>query len=335
MSLRSYKSLRNKTCTFTTLQRRELNAHGQNNMADATTELQLSCVQCEAKDFNTGRCRIAPRIIEKIGGKINSPVRLTLEFGFVFCSLWPRTDGNDSVIQYDSLVTLSNSAKTCKTNNACYRKNISEKNIVIIEPVDAKTVVVSLFFCKGAEDFDHNLTEVAREMKRERVCGHLLRGCTIMQGCFIQPKEFRNNQSSSKGIAKILILCTEPSTQSLDDNPVKVTDKTKIIVQSVRRGCELENKDSEILAGLDDTVRELQEVLSYPFQYPECFGRLGLECPKGILLQGAPGVGKTLLVKSVTSQCSAQLITLNGTDVFGPHPGESEENLRRTFEIAR
>lgn len=335
MSLRSYKSLRNKTCTFTTLQRRELNAHGQNNMADATTELQLSCVHCEAKDFNTGRCRIAPRIIEKIGGKINSPVRLTVESGFVFCSLWPRSDGNDSVIQYDSLVTLPNSAKTYKRNNTCYRKNISEKNIVIIEPVDAKTVVVSLFFCKGAEDFDHNLTEVAREMKRERVCGYLLRGCTIMQGCFIQPKEFRNNQSSSKGIAKILILCTEPSTQSLDDNPVKVTDKTKIIVQSVRRGCELENKGSEILAGLDDTVRELQEVLSYPFQYPECFGRLGLKCPKGILLQGAPGVGKTLLVKSVTSQCNAQLITLNGTDVFGPHPGESEENLRRTFEIAR
>ena len=92
-----------------------------------------------------------------------------------------------------------------------------------------------------------------------------------MQGCLIQPKESRNNQSSFKGIAKISILATEPWTQSLKDNPVKVTDKTKIIVQSVRRGCELENKNNEILAGLDDTVRELQEVLSYPFQYPKCF----------------------------------------------------------------
>jgi len=220
-------------------------------------------------------------------------------------------------------------------NNTCYKKNISEKNIVIVEPVDAKTVVVSLFFRKGAEDFDDNLTEVAREVKRERVSGYLLRGCIIMQGCVIQPKELRNNHSSSKRIAKILILSTEPSTQYLEDNPVKVTDKTKIIVQSVIRECELENKNNEVLAGLDDTVRELQEVLSYPFQYPKCFGHLGLECPKGILLQGAPGVGKTLLVKRVTSQCSAQLITLNGTDVFGPHPGESEENLRKTFEIAR
>lgn len=299
------------------------------------TKSELNCVPCEAKDFNTGRCRIAPKIVQEIGGKINSPVRIAVESGFVFCSLWPRTDGNDNVIQYDSLVTRPNSAKACKKNDICYRKNISESDIVLVNPVDAKTVVVSLFLPNTAEDFDHDLTQVAREMKRERVSRSLLRGCAIMQGCFIQPKELRNNQSSAKGIAKILVLSTEPSSQSLGNNPVRVTDKTQITVKSVRRGYHLENDNMQILAGLDDTARELREVLSYPFQYPECFGRLGLECPKGILLQGAPGVGKTLLVKSVTSQCNAQLITLNGTDVFGPHPGESEENLRKTFDIAR
>jgi len=52
---------------------------------------------------------------------------------------------------------------------------------------------------------------------------------------------------------------------------VQVTDKTKIIVQSIRRGNELENENNNILAGLDDTKRELQEVLNYPFQYPKCF----------------------------------------------------------------
>ena len=125
----------------------------------------------------------------------------------------PRTNGNDNVIQYDSLVTLPNSANTSSINNTCYRKNISEKNIVIVDPVEGKSVVVSIFFCKEAEDFDQNLTEVARKMKRERVSGNLLRDCIFIQGCLIQPKEFRN---SSKGMAKILILSTEPSTQSLD-----------------------------------------------------------------------------------------------------------------------
>lgn len=301
-------------------------------------EFELNCVVCEAKDFNTGRCRIGPRIMETIGGKISSPVRIAIESGFVFCSLWPRsTDaGNDNIIQYDSLVTLPNSEKRSKTNDIRHKKNISSKDIVIINPVDASTVVVSLFLSNSTEsDFDHNLTQVAREMKRERLARSLLRGPAIMQGCFIQPKECRNNHNSTKGIEKILVLSTEPSTQSLGDNPVRVTDRTRITIKSVRRGSFLENDSNQILAGLDDAARELQEVISYPFQYPECFGHLGLECPKGILLQGAPGVGKTLLVKSVTSQCNAQLITLNGTDVFAPHPGESEENLRKTFEIAR
>jgi len=132
-------------------------------MADETTEFL-----CEAKDFNTGRCRIAPRRVENIGGKINSPVRLSVISGFVFCSLWPRTDANDNVVQYDPLVTLPNSAYICKMNNTCNMKTITENSIVIVEPVDAKTVSVSLFFRKGAEDFDHNLTEVnvAREIKR-------------------------------------------------------------------------------------------------------------------------------------------------------------------------
>ena len=49
----------------------------------------------------------------------------------------------------------------CKIINTCYKKNIPEKSIVIVEPVDAKTVVVSLFFRKGAEDFDAGMLNSA------------------------------------------------------------------------------------------------------------------------------------------------------------------------------
>lgn len=304
-------------------------------MGDEPTYFELTRVPCEAKDFNTGRCRIAPKIADKIGGKINSPVRIAVESGFVFCSLWHRSDGNENFIQYDTLVTLPNNEKTCKKNSYRNKNNISSRDIVVIDTVEAKSIVVSLFLSNSAEGFDHSLTEAARNMKSERVCRSLLRSCTVMQGCVVRPKECRNRHSSPRGIIKIWIIATDPLTQSLGNNSVKVTDRTKITVKSIRRGCYLENDNNQILAGLDDTAKELQEVLSYPFQYPECFAHLGLECPKGVLLQGAPGVGKTLLVKSVTSQCNAQLITLNGTDVFGPHPGESEENLRKTFEIAR
>ena len=68
---------------------------------------------------------------------------MTLDLYFVPCG--QELNGNDNVIQYDSLVTLPNSANTCKVNNTCFKKNISEKDIVIVEPVGAKSVVVSLF----------------------------------------------------------------------------------------------------------------------------------------------------------------------------------------------
>ena len=305
-------------------------------MADEMIEFELNSIPCEAKDFNTGRCRVAPNIIERIGGVINSAVRVVTDTGFVFCSLWPRNDdGQDKIFQCDALVTLPNSDITSRNNNSFYRKNISTKDIAIINPVDAKTVVVTLVLSNAADDYYHELSQVAQEMRRETIVRSLLRGCVVMQGCVIQPKECRNICNSFKGITKIFVISTEPSTHPREDTAVIISEKTKIAIKSVSRGGFLENSDNHILAGLDDVARELREMLSYPFQYPDSFAQLGLECPKGILLQGAPGVGKTLLVKSVTSQCNAQLITLNGTDVFGPHPGESEENLRKTFEIAR
>lgn len=143
-----------------------------------------------------------------------------------------------------------------KMNKFCYMKNILEKNIVIVEFVDVKSVVVFLVFCKGFEDFDYNLIEVVREMKKGRICGFLLRGCIVMQGCLIQFKEFRNNQGLFKGVEKILIFFIEFSIQFLEDNSVKVIDIIKIIVQLVRRGSEFESKNSEILVGFDDIAKE-------------------------------------------------------------------------------
>ena len=307
----------------------------QDKMADRMVDFELNHVPCEAKDFNTTRCRVAPQIIERIGGIINTPVRIAIDSLFVFCTLWPRHDGQDKIVQIDGLVTLPNSKKTNVKNDIFCKKKISSKDIVITKPADAETIVVSLFLSSSSSnEYFHGLNQRARELKEERMVRSILRGCVIMHGCVVQPKECRNVQRP-KGIAKILIVSTKPSTQCLEDQPIKVTDKTKINVKSVRSGQILEDDNNQILAGLDDVARELQELLSYPFLYPGAFAQLGLECPKGILLQGAPGVGKTLLVKSVTLQCNVQLITLNGTDVFGPHPGESEENLRKMFETAR
>lgn len=89
-----------------------------------------------------------------------------------------------------------------------------------------------------------------------------------------------------------------------------------------------------ILPGLEGPIKALLEVVSYPLLFPEQIQQLNIECPKGILLHGPPGVGKTLLVSTVAHICKATMITIYGPEIFGPYVGESEEKLRQKFDQA-
>ncbi|XP_068740361.1 ATPase family gene 2 protein homolog B-like isoform X2 [Montipora capricornis] len=299
-------------------------------MADESAEFEFLTVPSEAKDLNSGRCRVSPKLIAKIGGILNSPVKIETEFCSVLCTLWPRNDEQEKVIQYDSFVTVPCSKKIGRSG-----KHILLKNITLTDPLEATKVVIELILSNPVDDIQADRTQFAQDTTREKVVQRLLRGCVVVKGCVIKPREFRNNVNPFKGIDKVLVLSTEPFTHSAEDKPVLIDERTKITFKSIKRGEILRGNEVKIPAGYDDVARDLREILSYPFLYPDCFNQLALECPKGILLQGAPGVGKTLLVKTVASQCNAQLVTLSGTDIFGPHPGESEENLRKTFERAR
>ncbi|KAG0006008.1 hypothetical protein BGZ79_010656 [Entomortierella chlamydospora] len=90
----------------------------------------------------------------------------------------------------------------------------------------------------------------------------------------------------------------------------------------------------KILPGLEGPIKALLEVVSYPLLYPDLIARLNIECPKGILLHGPPGVGKTLLVSTVAHICRAQMVSIYGPEIFGPYVGESEEKLRQKFDQA-
>ena len=81
----------------------------------------------------------------------------------------------------------------------------------------------------------------------------------------------------------------------------------------------------KVLPGLEGPIKALLEVVSYPLLYPDLIARLNIECPKGILLHGPPGVGKTLLVSTVAQYCRAQMVMIYGPEIFGPYVGESEE----------
>lgn len=89
------------------------------------------------------------------------------------------------------------------------------------------------------------------------------------------------------------------------------------------------------IGGLQDVKQELQEAVEWPLKHPEAFRRLGVEPPKGVLLYGAPGTGKTMLAKAVATESEANFILVKGPELFSKWVGESEKAVREIFRKAR
>jgi transitional endoplasmic reticulum ATPase len=89
------------------------------------------------------------------------------------------------------------------------------------------------------------------------------------------------------------------------------------------------------IGGLDQTKERLREMVEWPQEHPERFDKMGIDVPKGILLYGMPGTGKTLLAKAVASESNSNFISIKGPEVFSKYVGESEEAVREVFKKAR
>ncbi len=88
------------------------------------------------------------------------------------------------------------------------------------------------------------------------------------------------------------------------------------------------------IGGMAGTIDQLREMVELPLRYPELFQRLGVDPPKGVLLHGPPGTGKTRLARAVANESDAQFFLINGPEIMGSSYGESEGRLRQVFEEA-
>ncbi|MBU4491377.1 MAG: proteasome-activating nucleotidase [Euryarchaeota archaeon] len=89
------------------------------------------------------------------------------------------------------------------------------------------------------------------------------------------------------------------------------------------------------IGGLDEQIRELRETVELPLTKPDVFERIGIEPPKGVLLYGAPGTGKTLLAKAVASQTKATFIRIVGSELVQKYIGEGARLVRDMFKMAK
>ncbi len=91
----------------------------------------------------------------------------------------------------------------------------------------------------------------------------------------------------------------------------------------------------EDIGGLENVKQELQEAVEWPLKYPDTFQKFGVKPPKGTLLYGVPGTGKTLLAKAVANESEANFISVKGPELLSKWVGESEAGVREVFRKAK
>ena len=98
---------------------------------------------------------------------------------------------------------------------------------------------------------------------------------------------------------------------------------------------EIQNITWDDIGGLEETKKDLQEMILYPIEHPDKFQKFGMSPSKGVLFYGPPGCGKTLLAKAVANECSSNFISVKGPELLTMWFGESEGNVREVFDKAR
>merc|ERR1719409_1930799 len=166
----------------------------------------------------------------------------------------------------------------------------------------------------------------------------------LLQYCYIIP-------GASITLAKefvAIVLAAYPPVQSSEigseiDQCWYITANTRITItddlEDKRANHELFSRGRPLyddhLAGMDDALASLREVVIWPYLHPNDASRLGFEFPRGLLIHGPPGVGKSAAVRMVTAELNAKERALGGGDVFGPFAGDSEAKLRHLFQAAK
>ena len=128
--------------------------------------------------------------------------------------------------------------------------------------------------------------------------------------------------------------------ETLDKLIVNHEDFQKALIEVTPSGMRevfIENPDVkwEEVGGLEDVKRELQEAVEWPMKYPGLYDKLGHNMPRGILLHGPSGTGKTLLAKAVATQSEANFVSVRGPELLSKWVGESERGIREIFKRAR
>jgi transitional endoplasmic reticulum ATPase len=256
-------------------------------------------MEARVEDVGHAIARLAPADMLRICARSGDTVKIT--GGTIAVGRAELSDeAHEGMIQIDG---------TCRSN--CSAGLQEQVTVALIEAQQAVAVRLSPMWVGAAP------ATIAPDRILEDLVGvPVIAGCTVRVPTFAKAVNFH-------------VVRTIPS------GPVVIGKRTDIRVvegeQTLSRDPAVSYED---IGGLEREVARVREIVELPLKYSHIFERLGILAPKGVLLYGAPGTGKTLLARAVAAESRVHFIHLNGPEIMRKFYGESEAKLREVFEEA-
>jgi transitional endoplasmic reticulum ATPase len=276
-------------------------ARGPVNQVTAATETTLNLKVAEAltKDVGRGLARLDPADLATLGLEIGDVVELTGKRKTVAKAMPAyKADRGRARIQIDGLT---------RENVGTGLDQFVEVHKTRTRPA-ARVVLVPTTVTPCARDLEY--------------IGSLLDGLPVVTGDRIRAMLF------GARAADFRVAGTVPA------GPVTVQPNTILEVGPSSKHEAARAVAYEDIGGLKPQIMRVREIVELPLRYPEVFERLGIDAPKGVLLLGPPGCGKTLIARAVAHETEASFYSVNGPEIIHKFYGESEAHLRKIFDEA-
>ncbi|WP_309492128.1 CDC48 family AAA ATPase [Candidatus Hecatella orcuttiae] len=266
-------------------------------------EVQLKVAEAKQRDVGRGKARISQKTMDQLNVMAGDilEIRGKKTTAAIAWPAYPEDQGLD-IIRIDGLIRR-NASVSLNDYLTVRKAHVQNAHTVTLAPVDVRI------------EFDSDFTNFVRSRLLEMP---LVEGDIVLLSVFGNAMPFTVVRTRPSGIVRVSAssnfqVLSEPSPEKKGIPRVTYED----------------------IGGLHEEVQRIREMVELPLRHPELFQRLGIDPPKGVLLHGPPGCGKTLLAKAVANEAHAYFININGPEIMSKFYGESEARLREIFQKAQ
>jgi len=261
--------------------------------------LKLKVTEALSKDVGRAFARMGPEDMEKLRASVGDIIEVAGKRKTI-CKVMPayKEIRGQNRIQLDGLTRENAGAALDETVSVC-KTECQPARRVILAPI--------------------NVTPSNRDLK---YIGSLMDGLPVQEGNRIRATLFGSRSADFK------------VERTVPEGAVLINPTTELVIGKTQEEESIRRVSYEDIGGLKPQLQRIREMIELPLRYPEVFKQLGIDAPKGVLLHGPPGCGKTLIARTIAHETEANFFSVSGPEVVHKFYGESEAHLRKIFDEA-